>query len=499
MATSETKYDLDANGKQKIDGALYLDQYTPEDGRPHWPDQVVPIEFKRGRNSLDPFDDKKDGGTTQAETRKVVRGQVANYVETLLDYQYRTFTFFLFFFGRTVRLTRWSRAGVIVSHAFDYVDKWDTLCEALRRISHLTRVDSGQGVGYDPTSTRLRSKDPEWKVMTNAAKARSTDVDLTERDLADGELVGAFTFKYVRDMFAESLQQDAARYKLAIPDGNGGFRYFLVARRQFRGPGAIGRGTCGLVGYEKKTRRFYWIKDTWRADYPALMREGDVLEELRLAGVPNIPTLVCHGDLPGQATVEHTLWKKRQEGGPDVDPTCPFRRHQHYRLCVEEVGLPLHRFTSVYQFLNIVLNAVQAHSVAFRKCDILHRDVSGGNILIFPRVVVDKPDGGSETRRLLWKGALIDWELAKKITEKFWRQPGRTGTMQFMSIAILMDGNKVATVSDDMESFFYIILYYSVRYVDSNITEDAQVFSWLERFFDCYTLDGDIYTCGEVK
>ena len=52
---------------------------------------------------------------------------------------------------------------------------------------------------------------------------------------------------------------------------------------------------------------------------------------------------------------------------------------------------------------------------------LLHRDVSGGNILIFPKI--DVIEG---KRVLMWIGILADWELAKDTRVLKKRQPERT-------------------------------------------------------------------------
>jgi serine/threonine protein kinase len=52
----------------------------------------------------------------------------------------------------------------------------------------------------------------------------------------------------------------------------------------------------------------------------------------------------------------------------------------------------------------------QAHSHAFNKAKILHRDISAGNIIL--------TDEG--------KGLLIDWELAKMMGKGGSRRPDRT-------------------------------------------------------------------------
>lgn len=58
---------------------------------------------------------------------------------------------------------------------------------------------------------------------------------------------------------------------------------------------------------------------------------------------------------------------------------------------------------------------------------ILHRDVSGGNILIYPTVktIIDKATG-KETSVLQWAGRLTDWELSKRLDMLLARQPERT-------------------------------------------------------------------------
>ena len=53
-------------------------------------------------------------------------------------------------------------------------------------------------------------------------------------------------------------------------------------------------------------------------------------------------------------------------------------------------------------------------------------------------------------------------------------------------------------ICDELEAFFYVILYYAVRYLRSNINESA-VGTWISSFFDTYGVKGDTYICGETK
>ena len=81
--------------------------------------------------------------------------------------------------------------------------------------------------------------------------------------------------------------------------------------------------------------------------------------------------------------------------------------------------------TIVQQLCGIKLTlGLLAHQEAFEKCNIIHRDVSAGNILIFP---VINYLARNRCFAVSMKGLLSDWELAKIIVEKtFATQPQRT-------------------------------------------------------------------------
>ncbi|KAI0296754.1 hypothetical protein B0F90DRAFT_1636125, partial [Multifurca ochricompacta] len=106
-----------------------------------------------------------------------------------------------------------------------------------------------------------------------------------------------------------------------------------------------------------------------------------------------------------------------------------------------------------------------AHSAAYERAQILHRDVSAGNILI--------TDEGT--------GMLIDWDLSKQVhkgVEEGPRQHSRTGTWQFISISRLREPQYTAhEVSDDLESFFWVLLYQIARFRNlgtMDLREDMQ-------------------------
>ena len=65
-----------------------------------------------------------------------------------------------------------------------------------------------------------------------------------------------------------------------------------------------------------------------------------------------------------------------------------------------------------------------------------------------------------------------------------------------MSVELLTDPNKCVEVPDDLESFFLVLLYYAIRYLDSNI---ENVGDYIEEFFDTVSLKGGMYTVGHAK
>ena len=71
------------------------------------------------------------------------------------------------------------------------------------------------------------------------------------------------------------------------------------------------------------------------------------------------------------------------------------------------------------------------------------------------------------------------------------------GTWQFLSVALL-SGPKEVEICDELEAFFYVLLYYGVRYLRSNI-HDSGVGTWISTFFDTYGVQDDAYICGNEK
>ncbi|KAI0327094.1 hypothetical protein GY45DRAFT_1338994 [Cubamyces sp. BRFM 1775] len=469
LSTGKADVDLPGGAKSHMDGAFFRlnnPVILPADGRPHYADQAIGVEFKA---SIDPFSDGENP-CPEARDQKEARGQVISHTETVFSVQHRVAFFVLVVVGKTCRITLWDRSGVLVTTSFDYCTNWVLFCEILWRMSQCP----DEQLGCDPTARRIYPWDPLWLTMDRASEERASDADHKMRKLRSDELLddSNIVFSYVREMFSKSLE-GAPRYVLDVPDGNA-VRQYLIGHPTFVAKGMACRGTEGFVALDRQTEEFAWLKDCWRNN----------------AGVPNVPTKICYGDLRGQFTITPQMWRDRHmlhgpkvafairaakddvEGAcpPEFDSSCPLHLHLHTRLVVKEVGLPLKEFLYGIQLLNVVADCVEV------------------------RV---RPNG---VRVITWTGLLCDWELSKPLNwqDKAPRRSERSGTWQFMSAALLQCNEKKVEISDELESFFNVILYHAVRYLDSNLTP-KQVGIFIDEYFDQFKCYDGVWTCGNRK
>ena len=386
----------------KTDAAILR---LPKRGQAHWTDQRVPVQFFRHIPDVDPFSEmfpRENQQDAEHECQKRLE-RITAAAELLFATQHRLFLFMLVVVGRNFRLIRWDRAGVIVTPLTDYYDNPAVLCDFLRRLSFLDDTS----LGFDPSATRLLARDADFLRMDTAATPNPCDIDHAEGTREEGEIKGAHVFRYVRSLFRGSLTSDWPRYRLQVPDGDK-VRDYLVGKPIVQRSGVTGRGTRGYVALDCETGCFVWLKDAWRASVLIAVREGDVLRELNEAGIENVPTLVCHGDINDHATVTDIWWERKHPASSTPQPspsrpessTCtpdsstnrkrkrggrnhnedahsqprkrrsspseiagpgyrgPPQRHTHYRIVVQEVAMSLRNIQSGKQLSSIVLDCL---------------------------------------------------------------------------------------------------------------------------------------------
>ncbi|KAF5338835.1 hypothetical protein D9757_015370 [Collybiopsis confluens] len=342
------------------------------------------------------------------------RGQIASYINAVQAIQQRTRVFFFFIFKGQCRLMVHSRAGTQYTPLFDYSTS-DHLHQFFWRLTHGSPSDCG----HDTTMVPVTEADP------HAVEARS----------------------------ALQVSNDTALFRVAVQHKTLYVHApFTVTHRR-----PIGRGTrcfaaydpdgideSGGTGGKKCTKKgcIVLLKDCWRnCKYDP---EDIIYAKLEKAGVSNIPEVVVAGDVKGPNANFGTA--EMIDNGHVLTLT-------HYRLVLNFVGEPLDKCTSTRMFCKVVSDAFNAHRQACVKAEMLHRDISFGNII-------------------LWRGNgyLIDWERAKSLTVNGARSRERTGTWQFMSVRLIENPNLPHLIRDDIESFMYVMIHAAIRFAMNDLT-----------------------------
>ncbi|KAI0767096.1 hypothetical protein C8Q74DRAFT_1369944 [Fomes fomentarius] len=464
---------------QRDDVAMYLSAEVPSaTGHTKWSSIELSVEIKPEPVQDDPFDESAPDYQPAALKRQEVLGQLQSYAALIFDKQHRTHHFSIIFFGTMARIIRWDRSGIIFTEKFNYKQNSALLGRFLWRFARLSRDKRG----HDPTAVPVLKDSDEYNLMVHRAK--------TPREVKVVEGVTAVVGEHARHLFESSLDKNSTWWKLKIGD-----REFLVGAPHFIDSGLAGRATRGYVAIDLKADYgpFVYLKDCWRVAHDHIQREGNILEYLndaKTGKVPNIPTLVCHDDIEEQRTQTQDVWKEQRSGGTTVP--CPLKTYRHYRMVVEEVCLPMKEFRSGRELIGLLIMCMRAHSGAYKK-GILHRDISDGNVLIFPRETIG-PDGKVTVSRI---GILADWELSKRVDDPdIPRQPDRTGTWQFLAAHVLKNLRKKILLEDEMESWLHLLLYFAIRYLPHNCDD---VGSFINDYFDGYVERNGQYSCGRTK
>ncbi|KAL7277817.1 hypothetical protein ACG7TL_008761 [Trametes sanguinea] len=462
---------------------LPLDVHGKTTGEIDW--STVEVLFMCNADDIegDPFDDDANTEALSDDRRKVL-GQFLACSRYLFNGEHRTHLFNVIICGSHARLARLDHGGIVVTKKFNYKTEPEKLLEFIWRLARL----EPEHLGHDMSATPMVAGSEEYLLMKS--RADNPRCDGTNK-----------LQEHARAAFQKSLQC-AHWWKLRVDDESDPLvgpktKYFLVGKPHFvAAKGLVGRATRGFVAIDLGDPQgpFVYLKDTWRVNHEGTRKEGDILGYLNEQGVENIPTRLCHGDVfppEFQATISHVVWA---EENPKV-LACTLKAHRHYRLVVEEVCLPMNDFVNADELIYFTTRCISAHSSAYQK-GILHRDISAGNVLIFPREYIDD-DGKLQIDR---DGLLTDWELSKDVEEKPGakgpRQPNRTGTWQFLSANALANPRKKIGIEDEMESFFHVLLYYACRYLPTNCPD---ITPFIYDYFDGYAKNGEEYSASMTK
>ncbi|EIW54482.1 uncharacterized protein TRAVEDRAFT_52187 [Trametes versicolor FP-101664 SS1] len=409
-----------------------------------YPMDIPIICYPSDEINHDPFNSLHHRTDLDSDATRVL-GQVLAQAQSLFRFQHRTFCYVIVFFGCYARIVRVDRAGTTFSTSIDCTLDATHLINFLRHFSQASPADRG----IDLTAEHVPHDSLLGKTMQRRAELNKHPNSPTD---------------HPRHLFAQSLQEDWPWFKLSVGEG-ASRREFLVGRPLYERSGAL-PNTCsrGYIALDTNDpdQPLVFLKDMWRLSRVGYLPEGVTVARLNAAGVPHVPTLVCHGVVDGQVTLSDQLTDHET-----------FASRVHYRIAVSEVGKPLDTFNHSKELLDALKCCIIAHSRAM-EIPILHRDISDGNILLVWNPSLNK-----------WEGMLTDWEIATDFTEACHYDGDPVlccGTQVFAAVRVLeaTRGAPEREAEDDLEGFLHVLLYLCLRYLSSNL---QNISAFLQRYF----------------
>ncbi|KAF8587455.1 hypothetical protein K439DRAFT_1630751, partial [Ramaria rubella] len=229
--------------------------------------------------------------------------------------------------------------------------------------------------------------------------------------------------------------------------------YFLIAL-PYHATDLVGRATICFAAKDISSDVRYLIKDYWVSDSESEGKESEA-------------SLIAHAYRQGvskgipQIRFSEEVHVKESKGRLRLDSVVNNRQDYsgnlkanrvHTRLIMTPFGKPFEQFSNRRELLLAYCDAFQAHHNLYKVAGILHRDIKPGNIVI-------NPDGDESNR-----GILIDFDHAIRVADQSaYSMKRKIGTHLFMSRNAL-EGIKPQTYLDDLESFYYVLVYISLLY-----------------------------------
>ena len=293
-------------------------------------------------------------GDAAAKTRI----QIMDYATEIQLRGHRTHVFMVFVYRTKARVMRFDRNGVVVSQeiCLTIAKERQTFFEFFYRLGRM----SNEQLGLDPTVTMLpgdaeflRTHDPDWKALEEA-------LDTLKTNFGEGHPL----FEAIDAAFGgESWPLFELRVPQEAKSGSSGAieRTFLVRNLTAYNVPPTGRSTKGCIAFDRVSKRFVFIKDSWRPRVTTMHAEFDTYKRLVRCGVSGgIATVLCGGDLTSgsnstyQTTISDRYFSEKNRCDPLI----------HTRIVLNEVGLPLKEYTESMHLVAYLFSAFQGESLS---------------------------------------------------------------------------------------------------------------------------------------
>lgn len=122
-----------------------------------WTRMTMPIEAKYTAESSAFHFEEGQGLLRNSRKGREAQTQIAKYVSEIMVHQHRTFVFLLSICQTKARITRWDRAGCIVSKPFDFVEEPGKLLNFVFRLALMSQSE----LGHDTTAVLATEEEVE--------------------------------------------------------------------------------------------------------------------------------------------------------------------------------------------------------------------------------------------------------------------------------------------------------------------------------------------------
>ncbi|KZV75786.1 hypothetical protein PENSPDRAFT_599441 [Peniophora sp. CONT] len=428
-------------------------------------------------------------GKPDTDKAASMRGRLSATVQAIAANSYRRFVYVFVLMPELARLIRFDHGGIVYSELFPWRTSSD-LVDFLTRLDHMSAAERGCDTSVAPIPSDCEEVLRAKEIL---ARCDTLPAGVNKSSVIPRDHKGQLSLIRVFDDETKSVHR-------------------VVVHRAISSAGCFtSRATRGYYGVDLDEDIVVYVKDAWRIDSSGTAPEAQTYRRLAKQNVPHLAGFYFGGDVPVNTPVSHL---PSSQTAPDVIsqtthsthdfirehpeyerqgdvPSASLRLYVHHRLLFKRIGRPLNTFVSTRELCTALLHAMEAHGAAFEDAKVLHRDISGGNIL------VDKSG----------RGMLIDWDMcvwlenkdeAEKIGQK-------VGTWRFISAGLLDDipRPRKHLLRDDLESFAHVLFYHVLRYRPTVVDELAKkevrddIHDVFERMihFD----DGQNATCGRAK
>ncbi|KAA1122855.1 hypothetical protein PGTUg99_002314 [Puccinia graminis f. sp. tritici] len=252
----------------------------------------------------------------------------------------------------------------------------------------------------------------------------------------------------------------------------------IEPRPVFRASGICGRATtCWKAHPSGDKSQEFLIKDSWQPEQRP--KEGEMLRIVTEKKVPHVARYHHHEDvcvdgrmvdikshLRRGADFQNCEKLTDKEKPADLNVQNEFINRVHRRLILKDVGKPIWTVDSPLRLLEALEGCIIGHQALFA-AGYLHRDISANNLMVNDQA--DDPH---------YRSFLIDLDGAiHRSMSNGDDGHTRTGTKVFMSISLLR-GRNPHTPVDDLESFFWVLVWIGIHYPKDQRNAISGLASW---------------------